>query len=64
MKIKSVETFDGCYKLKLYSSNGDRIILYIDTNSNKIKGMWKSIDNDYIDIPEQDIPESEEEWRY
>lgn len=65
MEIKKSEEFDGQVKIELVQKDGTKIFLYLCTTTRKIKGMYKGImDTQFTDIPEQDMQESEEEWRY
>jgi len=65
VKIQKAETFDGQAEIELKLGDGTRVYLYLCTTKEKIKGMYKEIVDDIlIDIPEQDMPTSKEEWRY
>ena len=61
--IKCLE-YDGMFKIELRTRQSEKIIIYLESTDKKIKGMYKGIlDNDFIDVSEQDIIESDEEMR-
>lgn len=65
MKIINCEEFDGQIKIELKGDDLTKTTLYLCTTEKKIKGLTKGVtDNQFQDIPEQNIKESEEEWRY
>lgn len=65
VEIRNAEEFDGQAKIELRLGDATKVFLYLCTTERKIKGMYKEImDSDFTNIPEQNMKESEEEWRY